>query len=95
MEDVLKFLLKASVDYGAGYLIAALTIVLYIFERRAHQKEREAHMQTMNRLVDLSAASISADKDTSSAIATLTRVLDSVDRRLESSYSRERGHLHE
>ena len=87
MEDLVKVLLKASADYGAGYLVAALTIILYIFEHKAHLKERGAHIATMNRLIDLSAASISADKDTSHALATLTRVLDSVDRRME----KERG----
>jgi hypothetical protein len=95
MEELVKALLQASAEYGAGYLIAGLAIALYILERRAHLKEREAHMATLNRIVDLSAASISADKDTGAAIATLTRVLDSVDRRLEATSRRERMYTDE
>jgi len=85
MEAALKTLLEASAHYGAGYLIAGLTIALYLVERKELLRERRAHVRTLERIVDLSAASISADKDTASALATLTRVLDSVDRRLEST----------
>ncbi len=88
MEAALKALLEASTHYGAGYLIAALAIALYMIERKELTKERVAHMKTLERVIDLSAASISADKDTTAALATLTRVLDSVDRRLDAPSGR-------
>lgn len=79
---MLKTLLEASARYGAGYLISVLALVLFLFERKELLKERRSHMHTLERIIDLSTASISADKDTTAALATLTRVLDSVDRRL-------------
>ena len=85
MEEAVKILLQSAVEYGAGYIIAGLSVWLYIAERKALLKEREAHIKTLDRVIELSSASISSDKDTTAALATLTRVLDSVDRRLESS----------
>jgi hypothetical protein len=82
VEAVVEMLLKSSAQYGAGYLIAALSLTLYLLERKAHLKEREAHMKSLDRLLELSAASIRADRDNTASLETLTRVLDSVDRRL-------------
>lgn len=93
MDDVLKALLEASARYGAGYLIAGLAIFLYAIERRDFVRERKEHIKTLEKIADLSAASISADKDTTAALATLTRVLDSIERRLESDPGQERRRL--
>lgn len=93
MEEVLKALLEASAHYGAGYLIAGLAIYLYVVERRDLMRERREHFKTLEKVVELSAASISADKDTTAALATLTRVLDSIERRLEADPGQERRRL--
>jgi hypothetical protein len=82
MEDLIKGLLANISTYGAGYLIAAIGFFLYWQERKAHQKERVSHQHTSDKLLELSNASIKADMDTTSALKTMIRVLDSVDRRL-------------
>lgn len=82
MEELVKGLLSGISTYGAGYLMAAIGFFLYWQERKAHHKERLAHQHTADKLLELSNASIKADMDTTSALKTMIRVLDSVDRRL-------------
>jgi hypothetical protein len=82
MEEAIKVLLEQTSTHGIGVVVAAIFILLYVMERRAHTKERDSHTKTMEKLMELSAESIRADTEHASAIRTLTRVLDSIDRRV-------------
>ena len=85
MKELIDTLLASAQTYGAGYILAAVGFLLYYREHLEHRKEREDHVRTLERVISLSTASISADKDNTAALMTLTRVLDSVDRRLAST----------
>jgi len=82
MEEAIKALLESSAQYGPGYLIAALTLALYWVAHKDLTKERAAHAATSEKLIELSTASIRADMEHTSAIETLSRILDNIERRL-------------
>lgn len=82
MTDLIKALIDSASQYGPAGLIAAVFIGLYYLEHKAGMKERAAHIKTSEKLLELSTASIKADTEHTAAIATLSRVLDSIDRRL-------------
>lgn len=82
MEEAAKTLISLANQHGVGMVVAAVFIALYILERKAHSAEREAHAKTADKLIELSTSSIKADMEHAAAIRTLSRVLDSVDRRL-------------
>lgn len=83
MEDAIKALLETSGQYGPGYLIAALMLALYWITHKDLAKERAAHAATSDKLIELSTASIRADMEHTSAIETLSRILDNIERRLQ------------
>ena len=82
MGELVKALLEGSGQYGAGYIVGALTLALYWVAHKDLVKERAAHARTADKLLELSTASIKADVEHTSAIVTLGKVLDSIDRRL-------------
>jgi hypothetical protein len=83
MEDMIKALLETSSQYGSGYLIAALTLALYWVAHKDLIRERSAHSKTSEKLIELSTASIRADMEHTSAIETLSKILDNIERRLQ------------
>ena len=82
MEEAIKALLESASQYGPGYLVAALTLVLYWVAHKDLMRERTAHAKTSEKLIELSTASIRADMEHTTAIETLSRILDSIERRL-------------
>ena len=83
MEAAIKTLLESSVQYCPGYLIAALALILYCMSHKDLSKERSDHAKTSEKLIELSTASIRADMEHTSAIETLSRILDNIERRLK------------
>jgi hypothetical protein len=97
MEVALAKLLEMLAKHGPGFLVAAIFIALYVLERRDSRKEletaREGHRKEVElerviskdltiKLFELSSESIKADTEHTEAIKSMTKVLDSVDRRL-------------
>jgi NADH:ubiquinone oxidoreductase subunit 4 (subunit M) len=82
MEEATKAMISMANQHGVGMVVAAVFIALYVLERRAHSSERDSHLKTADKLLELSTTSIRADVEHAAAIRTLSRVLDSVDRRL-------------
>ena len=82
MEEAAKALISVANQHGVGVVVAAVFVGLYVLERKAHGAERESHARTADKLIELSTTSIRADMEHAAAIRTLSRVLDSIDRRL-------------
>jgi hypothetical protein len=97
MEAALAKLLEMLAKHGPGFLVAAIFIALYVMERRDSRKEleglREGHHKEIElergitkdltiKLFELSSESIKADTEHTETIKSMTKVLDSIDRRL-------------
>lgn len=97
MEAALVKLLEMLAKSGPGFLVAAIFIALYVLERRDSRKEletvQERHRKEIEtergitkdltlKLFELSSESIKADTEHTEAIKSMTKVLDSIDRRL-------------
>lgn len=97
MEAALVKLLEMLAKHGPGFLVAAIFIALYVIDRKSHIKALETEQQrhekelgearTINKelttkVIELSNASIKADTEHTLAIKAVSKVLDSIDRRL-------------
>lgn len=83
MDDAIKALLAVAGQYGIGVIVGAVFLLLYLVERKAHTAERDSHNKTAEKLFALSAESIKSDMEHTAAIRMLSRVLDSIDRRVK------------
>ncbi len=97
MEAALAKLLEMLAKSGPGFLVAAIFIALYVLDRRESRKELEVTQERCRKevetergivkdltikLIELSNESIKADTEHTEAIKSMTKVLDSIDRRL-------------
>ncbi len=86
MESALAKLVAALASHGPGFVVAAIVLVIGYFDRKAYKeafsKEREVNERLADRVISLATDSIKADVEHTVTIQTMSRVLDSVDRRL-------------
>ena len=75
-------LVPELIKQGGGYLLAAVMLYLYIVERKDHKAERTAHSATSDKLIELSTESIKSETEHTAAISALTKVLDTVERKI-------------
>jgi hypothetical protein len=98
METALAKILTILANHGPFAIVSVVFIALYVIDRKSHNSrvteletlhsqeikdEKDRHDVTAKRLHQLSMESIKADTEHTAAIQALTKVLDSVDRRLE------------
>jgi ascorbate-specific PTS system EIIC-type component UlaA len=81
MEEFFKALGPILTGQPAVFL-ALICLCGYWLERKRCNKERADHLKTSDKLVELSTASIKADTEHTASIQALTKVLDSIERRL-------------
>jgi hypothetical protein len=69
MESALIPLINKLAEYGPGFLIAGIFLVLYVLEQRKNKSLSE-------KLFELSLASLKADMEHTKAVASLEKSLD-------------------
>ena len=71
MESALTSLIVKLIEYGSGFLIAAIFLTLYIMERKKNEN-------LSKRLYDLGLESLKADFEHSKALSSLEKTLDTL-----------------
>lgn len=93
METVLTKLLIKLIEYGPGFIVAAVITVLWVLDRKSKNADlllertrntqiEEKKDQLTDKLLGFANDSIKADTENTEAIRAMTKVIDSVDRRL-------------
>ena len=87
MTEEAVTLIGVLAKHGPGFLVAGIVLMLYFFEKKSLlatiKAERERSAELANMLITLSTDSIRADTEHVAAIQSLTKVLDSIDRRVQ------------
>ncbi len=80
METAIVKTVGALAQYGGGFVVAAIFILLYVLDRRTHSKsiaeERARNDKLSEKLIELSNESIRADINHAKSIEMLEKTLD-------------------
>lgn len=93
MEAALAKLLVKLAEYGPGFILAAIIAVVWVLDRKGKnaditvERERNTKLEEKNdklaeKLLAFANDSIKSDTENTEAIRAMTKVLDSIDRRL-------------
>lgn len=85
-SDTIK-LIDVLAKNGPGFLLAGILLVLYYYDKKAWNRslkyERDRSEEMAKALLTISSDSIKVDTEHTAAIQALTKVLDSIDRRIQ------------
>jgi hypothetical protein len=80
-------LIEILAKNGPGFLMAGIILAIYLIERKSFLKaigeERKRSDDLAKAVLSLSTDSVKADTEHTAAIQALTKVLDSIDRRVQ------------